>query len=117
MTFIETVPESDATGAVQEMYETDRASFGDLPNLTQAFSLRPEVYAAWRQLNGSIKAGMELRRYELATLGGRPPAALELLRARPRIGAAEQRLRHPVGAASADGGRRDRGRVRRAVAG
>ncbi len=68
MTFIETVPEAEATGAVQEMYETDRASFGDLPNLTQAFSLRPEVYAAWRQLNGSIKAGMELRRYELATL-------------------------------------------------
>jgi len=68
MTFIETVPEADATGAVQEMYETDRAVFGDLPNLTQAFSLRPEVYAAWRQLNGSIKAGMDLRRYELATL-------------------------------------------------
>ena len=68
MTFIETVPEAEATGAVQEMYETDRAVFGDLPNLTQAFSLRPEVYAAWRQLNGSIKAGMDLRRYELATL-------------------------------------------------
>jgi alkylhydroperoxidase family enzyme len=68
MTFIETIPEAEATGAVQEMYETDRAVFGDLPNLTQAFSLRPEVYAAWRQLNGSIKAGMDLRRYELATL-------------------------------------------------
>jgi alkylhydroperoxidase family enzyme len=68
MTFIETVPEAEAAGAVQEMYETDRATFGDLPNLTRAFSLRPEVYAAWRQLNGSIKAGMELRRYELATL-------------------------------------------------
>ena len=68
MTFIETVPEADATGAVHEMYETDRAVFGDLPNLTRAFSLRPEVYGAWRQLNGSIKAGMDLRRYELATL-------------------------------------------------
>jgi uncharacterized peroxidase-related enzyme len=30
--------------------------------------LRPEVYAAWRQLNGAIKAGMDLRGYELATL-------------------------------------------------
>ncbi len=68
MTFIKTVPEADATGAVHEMYETDRAVFGDLPNLTRAFSLRPEVYGAWRQLNGSIKAGMDLRRYELATL-------------------------------------------------
>ena len=28
----------------------------------------PEVYAAWRELNGAIKAGMDLRRYELATI-------------------------------------------------
>lgn len=68
MTFIETVPEAEATGAVREMYETDRATFGELPNLTQAFSLRPEVYGAWRALNGAIKGGMDLRRYELATL-------------------------------------------------
>lgn len=26
------------------------------------------MYAAWQQLNGAIKAGMDLRRYELATL-------------------------------------------------
>jgi alkylhydroperoxidase family enzyme len=38
------------------------------PNLERAFSERPEVFAAWKQLNGSIKAGMDLRRYELATL-------------------------------------------------
>src|SRR4051794_34626391 len=68
MTFIHTVPESDATGAVAAMYETDREVFGFLPNLTQGFSLRPDVYAAWRELNGSIKANMDLRRYELATL-------------------------------------------------
>ena len=37
-------------------------------NLERAFTERPEVYAAWVQLNGSIKAGMDLRRYELATL-------------------------------------------------
>jgi alkylhydroperoxidase family enzyme len=37
-------------------------------NLERAFADRPEVYAAWAQLNGSIKAGMDLRRYELATL-------------------------------------------------
>jgi len=40
----------------------------DVTNYEQAFSERPEVYAAWQQLNGAIKAGMELRRYELATL-------------------------------------------------
>lgn len=37
-------------------------------NYELAFAQRPEVYAAWQQLNGAIKAGMELRRYELATL-------------------------------------------------
>ncbi len=68
MPFIETVPEAQATGAVAAMYATDREVFGHLPNLTQGFSLRPEVYAAWRQLNGSVKANMDLRRYELATL-------------------------------------------------
>ena len=68
MTFIETIPEGQATGAVADMYEGDREAFADLPNFTKAFSLRPEVYAAWRQLNGAIKANMDLRRYELATV-------------------------------------------------
>ena len=37
-------------------------------NMERAFEPRPEVYAAWRQLIEAIKAGMDLRRYELATL-------------------------------------------------
>ena len=37
-------------------------------NFERAFAERPEVYAAWVQLNGAVKAGMDLRRYELATL-------------------------------------------------
>ena len=37
-------------------------------NHERAFVNRPEVYAAWQQLNGAIKEGMDLRRYELATL-------------------------------------------------
>jgi uncharacterized peroxidase-related enzyme len=68
MSYIETVAPERASGAVAELYEADRANFGHLPNFTQAFSLRPDVYAAWRQLNGAIKAGMDLRRYELATV-------------------------------------------------
>jgi uncharacterized peroxidase-related enzyme len=68
MTFIETVPEGDASGELTQMYETDRDIFGHLPNLTRAFSHRPAVYAAWRELNGAIKASMDLRRYELATV-------------------------------------------------
>jgi uncharacterized peroxidase-related enzyme len=68
MTFIQTIPETEATGQVAAMYETDRAASGFLPNFTQAFSARPEVYAAWRQLNVAIRGGMDLRRYELATI-------------------------------------------------
>jgi uncharacterized peroxidase-related enzyme len=68
MTLVETVPEAQASGDVAEMYEVDRETFGYLPNFTRAFSLRPEVYAAWRQLNAAIKANMDLRRYELATV-------------------------------------------------
>ena len=68
MTFIDTVPEEEATGAVAAMYDTDRQVFGHLPNLTKGLSLRPDVYAAWRQLNGAVKGNMDLRRYELATL-------------------------------------------------
>jgi uncharacterized peroxidase-related enzyme len=37
-------------------------------NYERAFEDRPEVLAAWVQLNTAIKANMDLRRYELATL-------------------------------------------------
>ena len=37
-------------------------------NMEVAFAKRPDVYAAWAELLGAIKANMELRRYELATL-------------------------------------------------
>jgi uncharacterized peroxidase-related enzyme len=68
MTFIETTSEGSATGATSAMYEAERTKHGFLPNFTQAFSSRPEVYAAWAQLNGAIKANMDERRYELATV-------------------------------------------------
>jgi uncharacterized peroxidase-related enzyme len=68
MTFIETVPEDQATGATAELYASDQAIFGHLPNFTHAFSERPAVYRAWRELNGAIKSGMDLRRYTLATV-------------------------------------------------
>lgn len=37
-------------------------------NYERAFIERPDVYRAWEQLNGAIKAGMDRRCYELATL-------------------------------------------------
>jgi uncharacterized peroxidase-related enzyme len=68
LTFIETIPEDEATGATAEMYAADRKAFGELPNFTRAFSYRPAAYAGWRELNGAIKSSMDLRRYELATV-------------------------------------------------
>ncbi|MEA2180273.1 MAG: hypothetical protein QOG77_3570 [Solirubrobacteraceae bacterium] len=68
MSFIETVPPGDADGLLAELYEADRTAAGELPNHTRAFSLRPEVYAAWRGLNAAVTANMDRRRYELATL-------------------------------------------------
>jgi uncharacterized peroxidase-related enzyme len=68
MTFIETVPEDEAADATAELYASEREAFGYLPNFSRGFSLRPAVYAAWRQLNGAIKQEMDLRRYELATV-------------------------------------------------
>jgi uncharacterized peroxidase-related enzyme len=68
MTFIETTAQDQASGATAEMYATDTEAYGYLPNFTRAFSLRPGVYAAWRQLGGAIKSGMDQRRYELATV-------------------------------------------------
>ena len=39
-----------------------------MKNMERAFAERPEILAAWVQLNSAIKARMDLRRYELATL-------------------------------------------------
>lgn len=68
MAFIETVPEEQASPAVARMYEADRTSTGTLPNYTRAFSHRPDVYAAWKQLGAALRQNMDARRYELATL-------------------------------------------------
>jgi uncharacterized peroxidase-related enzyme len=68
MTFIETVAPEDASGLLADLYGADEAAFGHVANFTRAFSLRPEAYAAWKDLNAAIKAGMDLRTYELATV-------------------------------------------------
>ncbi|WP_155368646.1 carboxymuconolactone decarboxylase family protein [Catellatospora vulcania] len=41
---------------------------GHIPNYLRVFALRPEAYAGWEQLAGSVRDGMDLRRYELVTI-------------------------------------------------
>ncbi|MEP7193761.1 MAG: carboxymuconolactone decarboxylase family protein [Actinomycetota bacterium] len=74
MAFINGVTEDSATGQLAEQFAADRKSWGYLPNLATTFGIRPQVYQAWRQLNGAIKSSMDPRRYELVTVA----AAVEL---------------------------------------
>lgn len=74
MAFVEGIAEEEASGALANLFAADRQSWGFLPNFASTFGLRPEVYQAWRSLNGAIKANMDPRRYELATTA----AAIEL---------------------------------------
>jgi uncharacterized peroxidase-related enzyme len=69
VSFIETIPEGRASGAVAEMYEEDLADDGYIHNYTRAFSHRPALSAAWANLNKTVKSPMDLRRYEIATMG------------------------------------------------
>ncbi|MEV1328442.1 carboxymuconolactone decarboxylase family protein [Micromonospora costi] len=65
MSFLQpAAPSPDA----ERMFDADTRAMGYLPNFTRVFAHSPATYAAWQQLNAAVKAGMELRRYELATL-------------------------------------------------
>ena len=74
MPFTRSADPDQEPGQLADLFAADRRFWGYLPNSATTFGVRPAVYAAWRQLNGAIKAGMPARRYELATLA----AAVEL---------------------------------------
>jgi uncharacterized peroxidase-related enzyme len=65
MSYLDTSRISDDSRRQQE---ADVARQGYVANYTKVFSLAPAAYDAWMNLNGSIKEGMDLRRYELVTL-------------------------------------------------
>jgi uncharacterized peroxidase-related enzyme len=67
MAYIRTVPPEDATGTIKEIYEEQIQKLGYIPNYHKVFSLRPEVSLAWRNLQGTIRSNMRLRRFELVT--------------------------------------------------
>ncbi|MGH8927135.1 MAG: carboxymuconolactone decarboxylase family protein [Acidimicrobiia bacterium] len=67
MPFLGFIDEKEVEGRVAEQYEAERSSKGYVPNYVQMLSYRPDVYDAWANLIGTIRANMDLRRYELAT--------------------------------------------------
>ena len=68
MTFIDTIPEDQASGVLAKLYAEQRADDGYVWNNTRAFSHRPEVLSGWNEFLSGISANMDPRRYELATL-------------------------------------------------
>lgn len=72
MSWLEDPDPTDPT--VAAVYDAERSAKGYVPAYTTTFAHRPAVYAAWQGLNGAVKAAMDPRRYELATLA----AALRL---------------------------------------
>jgi uncharacterized peroxidase-related enzyme len=74
MSWIRTPPEAGASEEVIAAYARDRETLGYVANYTRVFANRPAVLEGWRALNGAIKASMDPRRYELATVA----AALRL---------------------------------------
>ncbi len=68
MAYIREIPLDEISDKARELYETNRAQLGYVPNYVKAFAHRPEVLAAWGQLIGAIRGNMDPRRYELVTL-------------------------------------------------
>lgn len=68
MAFIRTIPVAEATGDAKALYDQAREPSGLVPNYIKAFSLRPDVYAAYQPLVRAIRSRMDLRRYELVTV-------------------------------------------------
>ena len=68
MSWIRTPPEDGAASDVAAAYTRDREALGYVANYTRVFANRPAVLEGWRALNGAVKASMDPRRYELATV-------------------------------------------------
>ena len=68
MAYIREIPLDELSDKARELYETNQAQLGYVPNYLKVFAHRPEVLSAWGQLLGAIRGNMDQRRYELVTL-------------------------------------------------
>jgi uncharacterized peroxidase-related enzyme len=68
MAFIAMTSEQEAEGPVADRFATDRETHGYVRNFTRLLARHHGVDSAWGLLIGAIRANMDLRRYELATL-------------------------------------------------
>lgn len=68
MSFVQTVPDAEATGLVKELYEKDLEAQGYISNYIRALSLHPEIVTGYRNLVKVLRERVDLRRYELITI-------------------------------------------------
>jgi uncharacterized peroxidase-related enzyme len=68
MPFIEHVTDEDAADEARALLDAERESLGYVQNLTRLLALRPDLFAAGKGRRDAGQGGMELRRYELATV-------------------------------------------------
>lgn len=72
MSWLRTIPESEATGALATIYGESRARFGRVINLVKVQSLRPETMAIGRQMYRHLMEGpgglTKLQRVLIATI-------------------------------------------------
>jgi uncharacterized peroxidase-related enzyme len=66
--FLDTTEGDAGSEAAQRLREADHASAGYLPNYSVTFTMRPDVYAAWKALSAAVREPMGMYRYELATV-------------------------------------------------
>lgn len=68
MSYIHEIPDEQATDLAREQYDQDIHEDGYIKNTTRIFSLRPDVYAVWRQMIKQLRTRLRLRPYELVTM-------------------------------------------------
>jgi len=70
VTFLQTVPDDEATGEVAKIYRQEIDASGYVPESTRALTTRPDVLAAYTSFVGAIRGGFTLpaRDWRLITL-------------------------------------------------
>lgn len=66
--FIARADEATAAGDTAAYLEGETGAWGFLPDYAHCFAGRPEVATAWRNLNLTIREGMDRRTFEIATI-------------------------------------------------
>ncbi len=68
MSYLHEIPDEQASGLLREIYDQDLKEDGYVGRSTSIFSLRPDVYVAFRNMIRQLRTHIRLHSYELVTL-------------------------------------------------